>query len=111
MTPAAKVAAALVRYGRAMTLQRRTGTATFTNVTVYGVASNFDPDKIQGAVRQGDLRVTISNAEIAAASWPAPPRSGDVLTIDSKAWAVQGCDTKTLGSDVLAYELWVRGGV
>jgi hypothetical protein len=111
MSPAAKVAAALTRYGRAMTLQRRTGTATFTSVTVYGVTQNFDPDKIQGAVRQGDIRVVISNAEIAAASWPAPPRSGDFIVIDSKSWAVQGCDAKLLGSDVLAYELWVRGGV
>jgi hypothetical protein len=107
---AAKIALALSRYGRNMTLRRRTGTtSTFTDVTVKGVARGYQPNELLGGLAQGDRTVTISNAEIATASWPGPPKRGDFLTLDGVQTAVQGVETKYLANTVLAHVLWVRG--
>lgn len=106
MTAAAKIAAALARYGRPMELKRRVGTSTsFTTVTVSGVSQGYQPQELVGGIVQGDRKVTISNAEIAAAGWPGPPGKGDLCD----GAAVQGCETKHLGAEVLAHVLWVRG--
>ncbi|MCZ8310947.1 MAG: hypothetical protein O9320_08835 [Magnetospirillum sp.] len=108
---AAKIARALAVNGRPMVLKRRTGTTTTTtDVTVNGVAQNYAPETLVGDILQGDAKVTISNAEIAAASWPGPPSRGDMIAIDSRTWSVRGVETKYLGSVVLAHVLHVRGG-
>jgi hypothetical protein len=110
MTAATKITAALAKYGRPMTLKRRQGTTnTFTTVTVNGIAQGYKPTELVGGIVQGDRKVTISNAEIAAASWPVPPRKNDQIDIDGVTCTVQGCETKYLGADVLAHVLWVRG--
>jgi len=110
MSAASKIGDALAQYGRAVTLRRRAGTsATFTDVTVHGVAKGYRPQELLGGVTQGDQSVTISNQEILAAGWPGPPVRGDLLVIGGKTTTVQGCETKYLGSDILAHVLWVRG--
>lgn len=111
MTAAAKVARALVKNGRTMTLQRLSGTGpSTTDVTVYGVAQGYAPEELAGDVLQGDMRVTLSNSEIAAAVWPGPPVRGDRIVIDARTWFVRGCETKYLGTTPLAHVLHVRGG-
>lgn len=106
-----KIGSALRKNGRAMKLRRRIGTsATFQEVTVYGVSQGYSPDEILGDISQGDQRVTISNGEIAAAQWPGPPKRGDVLVIDGRAWTVQGSNPRTLGEAVLVHYMHVRGG-
>ncbi|WP_207479567.1 hypothetical protein [Arenibaculum pallidiluteum] len=110
MSAAAKVAAALAKYGRPMTLRRRVGTTSaFSDVTVKGVADGYKPAELVGGIVQGDRQVTISNAEIAAAAWPGPPKKGDFVMIDGVQTAVQGVETKHLATDILAHVLWVRG--
>ena len=108
---AAKIAVALQRYGRPMRLRRRVGTtSSFQDVDVRGVSAGYKPDEVVGLVQQGDRRVTISNAEIAAqSSYIGPPRKGDFLTIDGVQTSVQGAEPKYLGSIILAHILWVRG--
>lgn len=106
MTPAAKIAAALAKYGRPLLLRRRVGTTSaYTDVTVAGVSQGYAPHELVGGIIQGDRKITISNAEILAASWPGPPKKGDVLD----GGAVQGCETKYLGATVLAHVCQVRG--
>ncbi len=106
MSAAAKIAAALAKYGRPMTLRRRIGTTSaYNDVTVKGVSQGYQPQELVGGIVQGDRKVTISNAEIAAAGWPGPPKKGDIID----GAAVQGCETKHLGTEVLAHVLWVRG--
>ena len=112
MSAAAKITAALRQYGRAMTLRRRVGTsAAFAEVVVQGVAREYRPHELVGGLQQGDQQVTVSNAEIAAQSaYAGPPRKGDQILIDGRAWTLQGCETKYLGTTVLAHVLWCRGG-
>lgn len=112
MTAAAKVASALTKYGRAMVLKRLVGTGpTTTDVTVYGVAQGFKPEEFSGDVIRGDQRIQISNAEIAAAAWPGPPRKGDKIVVDGRAWVLRAdAETKFLGDAALAHVLHVRGG-
>lgn len=106
MTPAAKITKALARYGRPMALSRRVGTSeTFTTVTVRGVSQGYEPHQLVGGLVQGDRKITISNAEIAAAGWPGPPQAGDLLD----GAAVEGVETKHLGEVILAHVLQVRG--
>ncbi|MEO0036688.1 MAG: Azospirillum phage Cd [Pseudomonadota bacterium] len=106
MPPAAKIAAALSKYGRPMLLRRRVGTSSiWTEVTVAGVSQGYAPQELVGGVVQGDRKITISNAEILTASWPGPPKKGDVLD----GGAVQGCETKYLGITVLVHVCQVRG--
>lgn len=108
---ASSVAAELARLGRPMTLRRRIGTtASFTSVTVNGVDRSYQPGEVMGAIEQGDAQVTIGGSEIAAAAWPGPPRRLDTILIDGQAWTVQGADSKTIGSTLIAYVLHVRGG-
>lgn len=109
MSADAKVASALARYGRPMTLRRRLTSTTFNDVTVSGVQQDYRPGELLGGIAQGDSRVTISNAEIAAAAWPGPPKKGDFVAVDGRTLAVQGCETKYLGTTVLAHVLWCRG--
>jgi hypothetical protein len=106
VTAAAKVAAALAKYGRDMALTRLPSTV----VTVKGVAQAYAPGEIVGGIAQGDQRVTISDAGIAASAWPGPPRKGDRIVIDGRTWTVQGCESKYLTASILAHVLWCRGG-
>lgn len=111
MSAAEKIARALAVNGRPMLLKRRTGTTTATtDVTVNGVAQAYAPENLAGDILQGDCKVTISNAEIASAAWPGPPKRGDQIEIDGRTWVLRGVETKYLGSVVLAHVLHVRGG-
>lgn len=96
----------LAARGRAMTL-RRTGQA---DLTVVGFATAYRPEQVAGAVRQGDQRVAITAIEIAAASWPGPPRPGDFLVVDGKTWAIEGAEPKHEGLVCAGFDLWIRGG-
>lgn len=102
-------------HGEAMTL-RRPGSPN-VDVVVYG--KRYQPQggplggEIAGsaAVRQATLYVKISNAEIAAAAWPGPPRNSDRLIIGTRHYILQGdADTRKDGETVLAHFMVVRGG-
>ena len=111
---AQKIAVALRRYGRIMKLRRRVGTTSaFSDVEVRGISRGYKPDELVGQLQQGDRHVTISHAEIVAKPWPGPaaepPKKGDFVVIDGTSTAVQGVETKYLGTIILAHVLWVRG--
>lgn len=111
MTLAASTPRMLARNGRAMTLRRRVGTtAAFTDVTVVGRLRDFSPEQLVGGVMQGDAEAVIDAGPVLAAAGFAPPRKGDLLVVDGRTWAVQGCQPRAIGAQVVAYDLWVRGG-
>lgn len=98
----------LARNGRAMTLRRRVGTtASFTEADALGVLRAFSPEQLVGGVMQGDARVILDAAPLAAL---APPRKGDFIVVDGRTWSVQGAHARMVGDDIAAYECWVRGG-
>ena len=94
--------------GRQMTL-RRAGTGG-ASVDLIGFASSYSPEQTQGAVSPGDQQVQILNDEIAAASWPAPPRKDDKLVLDGRTAAVKGAWPVHDGALLIGWRLWISGG-
>ncbi len=110
---AADFAAEMREHGEEMTLRRMPS----TDVTVWGKC--FQPkggargDPVAGAssARQATLNVKISEAEIADASWPGPPRHGDRLIIGTRHYILEGdADTRSDGGVTLGHFLVVKGG-
>jgi hypothetical protein len=100
----------LERRGRALTLRRRVGTTgSFADCAPRGYSRGFKSTELVGGIAQGDREVVIGEAEIAAASWPSPPRKGDIVVVDGATLTVQGALTMYDGSDRAAHVLWVRG--
>ena len=77
MTPE-RITALIAQFGQPVTLQRLTGTTTQVrhDVVCQGIVRGYEPVQLIGGITQGDRQVAISNAEIARAQWPGPPRSG-----------------------------------
>ncbi len=113
MSVSSSISGALQRFGRPMVLRRQTlgpgGLQVPLDVTVYGRAKNYDPAELIGGIAQGDSEITFTNAEIAAAQWPGPPRQNDKIVVDGKVRNVEGVEPKYLGSEVLVYVCRVRG--
>jgi hypothetical protein len=100
----------LDRRGRALSLRRRVGTTSaFTDCAPRGYSRGFRTEELVGGIAQGDREVVIANAEIDAASWPGPPRKGDLVVADGATLTVQGVLTMYDGPDRAAHILWVRG--
>ena len=111
MTPAT-VADMIAKYGRALTLRRYSSAMVATDVAVKGVVRGYAADEMVGAIQQGDREVRISNAEIAAAAWPGPPRAGenaDRIVIDGQERIVMAVDPRYIGADPALYIMQVRG--
>lgn len=111
-----KLASVLTRFGRPMTLRRNTlgpnGVQVPLDVTIYGVSRNYAPHELVSGsgIMQGDTEVTFSNAQIAAAQWPGPPKAGDVIIFDGRNAVVQGKpEPKSLGTELLVFVAQVRG--
>jgi hypothetical protein len=105
-----RVLDALHRRGRNLTLRRRVGTTSaFTDCAPRGYDRGFKATELVGGIIQGDREVVIGNAEIVAASWPGPPRKGDVVVIDGGSVTVQAARPMYVGTDIAAHILWVRG--
>ncbi len=101
----------LTRYGETgVVLGRPVGAPpVFTEVTCVAFVRGYRPDELVGEIQQGDREVRISNDEIAAASWPGPPRKGDRVTIDGKVWTVQAVDPRKVRETVAMHVITVRG--
>jgi hypothetical protein len=107
---ALRVLDVLDRKGRTLLLRRRVGTTSaFTDVSPRGCDRGYKAQELLGGIVQGDREVVIGNAEIAAASWPAPVRKGDVVVMDGVTATVQGARAMYVGTTVAAHILWVRG--
>lgn len=100
----------LERRGRNLSLRRRVGTTnSFTDVSPRGYRRGYRANELIGGIVQGDYEVVIGNAEISAASWPGPPRKGDIVVLDGMTATVQGCQTMYDGAERCAHILWMRG--
>jgi len=107
---AERVASAIGRRGRSLTLRRYTGTARkFFDVTVKGVVSNYRPEQLAGGIQQGDRQIIIANTEIAARQWPGPPRRSDAIKIDGIFVTIENVETVYAGEDIAKHVLQVRG--
>jgi hypothetical protein len=112
MSVADSISAALLRFGRPMTLRRPTltnGILAYQDVTVFGHSKGNAPSSLVQSVTQGTTFVTISNKQIADSGWPGPPQNMDILLFDSRRTIVLSVEPKYLGTSVLVYELEVKG--
>lgn len=113
MSVAASISGALQRFGRPMVLRRLApgpnGLQIPLDVTIYGTPKNYRPDELVNGITQGDTEVTLTNAEIAAAQWPGPPRKNDKIVIDGKTRNIEAVEPKYLGTEILVYVCQVRG--
>lgn len=101
----AAYARSLAFCGESIVLQR----AGASDLTVKGIVRGFTERELVGELRQTDKRVSLGNAEIAAASWPAPIVKGDKVVIASKTYTVFSAEQVRVGSDVVRHNLVVRG--
>lgn len=110
MTTTARIIEMLERRGRPLTLRRRIGTTNaFTDVAPRGYSRGFKAEELVGGIIQGDREIVIAQAEITAASWPGPPKKGDITVLDGVTATVQGVLTMYDGASPAAHILWVRG--
>lgn len=91
--------------GEPVTLHRGTTPA----LPMIAFVRDYRADELVGAIQQGDRQVQMSNVEIAAANWPAPPKRMDVVMIDGKRTTVQSAETVKLRGKIAKYVVQVRG--
>jgi hypothetical protein len=110
MTPE-RIAALISQFGQPVTLQRTTGGLTQVrhDVVCQAIVRGFEPVQLIGGIVQGDRQVVISNAEIADAQWPGPPRVGDRCVIDGRTTTIQACDIRRLRNEIVLHLIQVRG--
>lgn len=113
MSVAGSISNALLRFGRPITLRRTAFTAGVpganTDVVVYGVSDGNAAKELTDGVNQGVSQVTFANTQIAAASWPGPPKKNDMLIFDGRNTIIQSVEPKYLGSAILVYICQVTG--
>jgi hypothetical protein len=107
------VAAAIATVG-APAILRRVFAGGRTDVAVRAVIRGYKPQELIGGIVQGDKEAIISDAEIAAAAWPGPPRRGDqIITTASSGVAatgtVQGVETRNVGNSTAMHVMQTRG--
>lgn len=100
----------LAQRGRTMTLTRLVMGGAPLVVTLTGFARDYRPEELLAGIMQGDVRIEIGADEIAAASWPAPPRRTDRVTMDGRTYTVQGASAVYDGATLAGYSIWARGG-
>jgi hypothetical protein len=107
MTPA-EVQGLIERRGETLTLRRELPVQT--DVTVKGRVVGYAPQQLVGEIQQGDRVVIVGNAEIAAAAWPGPPKSGDRLVFaNGSVFTLRTVDTRKIGDEIAGHWLIVRG--
>lgn len=99
--------------GRPMVLRRplTVNPPTYQDVVLQGFQRAYRPEQLSANLHQGDSLIAICANEIQAAGWPAPPRAKDQMIIDGRTWAIEGSQTLCDGTEVIGYDLWVRGGL
>ena len=99
-------AAILTDHGESMTLTRTGG----ASVVLYGKRVGMPTDAVESGTTASDqIEVRISRAEIAAASWPEPPRRTDTILIGGRTYMVLAAQQHDDRGTVYGWKLQVVG--
>ena len=113
MSVADSITGALKRFGRPMTLRRLTltpgGVQTRLDVTVNVTTKGASASELIANQTQADTIITFSNAEIALAQWPGPPKKDDRIIDGATTKEVLAVETKYLGGEVLVHVCATKG--
>lgn len=104
---AATVLAMLSTRGQSVTL-RRVGSPS-VDVACMAMITHEDDAVGTGGISQYRRQITISNSEIAAATWPGPPRKGDQVIADGKTMTVQAVLVQKVGTQTIMHRLETLG--
>lgn len=99
----------IAQRGEVATLRRSATGAADVDVSVRAFVAHASRQPLAGTVVQMEREARISNAEIAAASWPGPPRPGDRLVVGSTTYHVQAVDTLKDAGAIAIHVLSLRG--
>lgn len=105
MTPE-EFGADMQAHGEAMTLKR----AAVSDLPLYGkrVGEPVEHEG-EGTTIETEYTVKVSRQEMAAASWPEPPRNTDQLVIGGRTYRVLSARQLDDAGDVFGYNLRVVG--
>ncbi len=108
ITPA-EIAAEFDAEGQTVTLQRiATGVVPVT-ATCKAMVRGYKAAELLGGIVQGDTRIVIAAATLAALGWPVPPKKGDKALIGSRSATVQGVETMNVRDEPAKYIIQARG--
>jgi hypothetical protein len=98
------------------------GAQIIYSVECRAFVRGYHPDELVGGIIQGDSKVTLSAAEIAAQGWPGPnssstptnqdrrvPRKGDDVVIEGRARNIENAIPFYLNGELVRIELNARG--
>ena len=73
--------------------------------------ADYEVRELVGDVQQGDMMALVLVEDLVAASWPSPPRQGDIVAIGDKSFNVEAVDDRTrmVGTTLIAYQMRLRG--
>jgi hypothetical protein len=112
MTPA-DIARLVQRHGETVILRSLASLPAGVDVAVKARVTGFQPAELVGDIKQGDRRVVISHAEIAALPWPSSPaqapKLGDRMIIGGKTVTIMAVDTRKIGDEIAGHWIVVRG--
>lgn len=97
------------RRGEAATLQRLVVGDDPIEVDLRAFIRGFTSHPLPQGLPQGTSIARISNAEIEAAAWPAPPKKGDRLVAGGQTRVVQAVETVRKAGVVEMYVLTLAG--
>lgn len=98
------------REGRTVTLRRQTQTnpPLFTTVDLLAVVSRVTPGELKDGLRQADSRAEILPDEIAASSWPGPPKPTNSLVTPEGIIAILAAPPVYAGETLIGFRLFGR---
>lgn len=100
--------------GETVIMRRYTGSdypRTATDAAVTAVVAANDQAQLAGSLQQGERRLIVLAEDLAAASWPEPPRKNDKVVVRGKELNIEAVDdnSRRIAGQLLAYELVVVG--
>jgi hypothetical protein len=100
--------------GEAVEVRRINATgAPVAQVVVRALVRGYQADELVGGISQGDLRILLSAADLAASGFPLPLRQGSVdrILVRGRSLAIKSIDDSThrFAGELLAYQI-VAGG-
>lgn len=84
--------------------------AALASADTSGALLGWRSDHIVADAYQGDIEVRLSPVLLAEQGWQAPPRRGMTILARGHRFAVQACDTRSLGGVPVMHIVQARGG-
>jgi hypothetical protein len=99
----------LAKFGETVTLRRTVVNQPAREITITAFCRGYKASELIGGIIQGDSLVVLSPTELHASDWPIPPKVNDKITFGGRLRNIQTCAPVTIRSEIVRYDLTVRG--